>query len=207
MPWQRQQYAAWVATMDDCVGEILGKLDQLKLREKTLVIWLPDHGHSTEARANYGGGNAGPYRGCKFTVWEGGIRVPCIVSCPGRIPQGEVRAQMATSLDWLPTICDYCGARLPRRKIDGKSIRPVIESADAKSPHDVFHWQSGRMWAVRSGDWKLVTEMNRKSQQPSLLLSNLAEDVTETKSLAKQHPEIVKELTELHKKWAAEVKP
>jgi len=205
MPWQRQQYAAWVATMDDCVGEILGKVDQLKLRQKTLVIWLPDHGHSTESRANFGGGNAGPYRGWKFTVWEGGIRVPCIVSWPGRIPEGEVRAQMATSLDWLPTICDYCGAKLPDRKIDGASIRPVIESAEAPSPHDVFHWQSGRMWAVRRGDWKLVAEMNKKPREPSLLLSNLAEDVTETKSLADKHPEIVKELTELHQKWAAEV--
>ena len=82
-----------------------------------------------------GGGSAGPYRGCKFTLWEGGIRVPCIVSQPGRLPQGEVRTQVATSLDWFPTIAEYCGVALPRQDLDGRSLTAVIESEEARSPH------------------------------------------------------------------------
>ena len=112
---------------------------------------------------------------------------------------------MAVSVDWLPTFCDYCDVPLPNRKLDGTSIRPLIESADAPSPHDVFHWQMGNMWAARRGDWKLVAEKQKKNPKLSLLLSNLSEDVTETKNLAEQHPEIVRELTELHQKWAREV--
>ncbi|NQU24848.1 MAG: sulfatase-like hydrolase/transferase [Candidatus Nealsonbacteria bacterium] len=206
MTWQRQQYAAWTATMDDGVGEVLAKVDELKLREKTLVIFLSDHGHSIESRANGGGGNAGPYRGNKFTLWEGGLRVPCIASLPGRIPQGETRDQMGVSVDWLPTICRYCDVDVPKRILDGKNLMPVIDSAAEPTPHEVFHWQSGSQWAVRRGDWKLVAERRKTpGAPPALLLSNMTEDVTETKSLAGKHPEIVKELSDLHAKWVKEV--
>ena len=198
--WQRREYAAWVSTMDDAIGEVFAKVDQLKLREKTLIIFLSDHGHSTETRANGGGGNAGQFRGNKFTLWEGGIRVPCVASWPGRIPENAVRDQMAVSVDWVPTICAACGIKRPTRILDGKNILPIIESPTAKSPHEIFHWQSGSQWAVRRGDWKLVADRNGP------FLSNMADDVTETKNLAGKNPEMVKELIDLHKKWAVEVK-
>jgi len=148
----RRMYAAFVSTMDEMVGEVIRYMDALGLRDNTLIIWLSDHGHSVETRSFGGGGNAGPYRGHKFTLWEGGIRVPCIVSWPGRIPKNTVREQMAVSLDWMPTIAEYCGVKLPHRKIDGKSIVPVIQSADAPSPHEVLHWETGKHWAVRQGE-------------------------------------------------------
>ena len=207
----RRMYAAFVSTLDEMVGEIVTHLDELGLREDTLIIFLSDHGHSEEERTFGGGGNPGPYRGHKFTLWEGGIRVPCIVSRPGEIPQNAVRDQVAISIDWMPTIAEHCGVPVPDRKIDGKSITSIIESATAPSPHQVLHWERRDHWAVREGDWKLVhngpdTEENgRQIPKVENFLSNLAEDVTETKNVADQHPDIVRRLTGLHQAWAKDV--
>ncbi|MCH9022208.1 MAG: sulfatase-like hydrolase/transferase, partial [Planctomycetes bacterium] len=90
----RKSYAALVSTLDEKIGLVIDKIDQLGLRENTIIIFLSDHGHSVEVRTNSGGGSAGPYRGHKFTLWEGGIRVPCIISWPGQIPQNQVRDQI-----------------------------------------------------------------------------------------------------------------
>jgi len=112
----------------------------------------------------------------------------------------------------MPTIADYCGIPLPDRKIDGKSIRGVIDSASASSPHDALHWESSRHWAVRQGDWKLVhngpaTERDgQKIPQVDDFLSNMSEDVTETKSISDAHPEIVERLTRLHEDWTEDVR-
>lgn len=208
----RRMYAAFVSTLDEMIGEVVTHLDELGLREDTLIVFLSDHGHSEEVRTFGGGGNPGPYRGHKFTLWEGGIRVPCIVSRPGTIPQNAVRDQVAISIDWMPTIAEHCGVPTPDRKIDGKSIASVIDSAEAPSPHDVLHWENGKHWAVRAGDWKLVhngpatTEGGRKIPKTENFLSNLAEDVTETKNIADQHPDIVQRLTNLHQAWTEDVK-
>src|SRR5262249_47733154 len=147
---------AFLSTMDERIGRLLAELDGLGLRERTIVIVQSDHGHSTEERAHFGGGSAGPYRGAKFSLFEGGIRVPAIVSWPGHLPQGEVRSQMAYGCDWLPTVAELCGVALPKNPLDGKSLVPVIQSADAPSPHAVLHWQFESSWAVRIGDWKLL---------------------------------------------------
>ena len=142
---RRRGYMAAVTCMDDAIGELLGLLDKYGLAERTIVVFFSDNG---------GGGGAAnaPLRGGKSRMFEGGIRVPCIVSWPGRIPQGAVRSRMAASIDWMPTIAEYCGVELPPRKIDGKSIVSVIESDDAPSPHEVFHWEISKHWAVRQGD-------------------------------------------------------
>jgi arylsulfatase A-like enzyme len=207
----RRMYAASISTLDEMIGEVVTHLERLGLRDNTLIIVESDNGHSVEDRTFGGGGNSGPYRGHKFTLWEGGIRLPCIVSWPGRIPAGTVRDQMAMSIDWMPTIAEYCGVPLPGRKIDGRSIVPIIQSAEAPSSHNVLHWESGGHWAVHEGNWKLVhngpaTDQNgRKIAQVESFLSNLAEDVTETKNLANDHPELVERLTKLHQEWAQEV--
>jgi len=203
----RRIYAAFVSTMDELIGKVVRHLDESGLRENTLIIWLSDHGHSIESRTFGGGGNSGDYRGHKFTLWEGGIRVPCIVSWPGRIGQNAVRNQMAASIDWMPTIAQYCGVKPPEVNIDGKSIKSIIDSADAPSQHEVLHWETGKHWAIRQGDWKLVHNgpatdyKGRNIPQVENFLSNMIEDVTETKNLAEAHPEIVKRLTSLHEQW------
>jgi len=207
----RRMYAASVSTLDEMIGEVVTHLEKLGLRDNTLIIWQSDNGHSIEERTFGRGGNSGPYRGHKFTLWEGGIRLPCIVSWPGRVPSDAVCSQIVMSIDWLPTIAQYCGVPLPDRKIDGKSVVAVIDSADAPSPHDVLHWETGGHWAIREANWKLVhngpaTEQNsRKIPQVDDFLSNLAEDVSETTNLAGQRPDIVGRLTKLHEEWAQEV--
>lgn len=210
---RRQKYAAFVSSMDEAIGELLSILDQYHMRENTIIIFQSDHGHSQEERTFGGGGSAGPYRGAKFSLFEGGIRVPAIISWPGQLPQGEVRNQLCTACDWLPTIAELCGVSLPDRKLDGTSIVPVIRSADAKTPHEIFHWQTGgNQWAVRAGEWKLIGNPRDTSnkaplgQQDRLFLSNLAEDESEMTNLAPNNADVVKRLQKLHTDWVAEFK-
>jgi arylsulfatase A-like enzyme len=215
LPSPRNMYAAFVSTMDERIGQVLGKLDELGLREKTLVIFQSDHGHSTEERTFGGGGNAGPYRGAKACLFEGGLRVPSIVSMPGTIPEGEVRAQMATGCDWLPTIAEICGVPLPERKLDGRSLVGVIQSAEASTPHESFYWRLGRgskaQWVVRWGDWKLLGNPRDTSKKApltnadKLFLCNLAEDVTEMKNLAKEHSDMVQRLEKMQHEYAEDI--
>ncbi|MCA9268140.1 MAG: sulfatase-like hydrolase/transferase [Planctomycetales bacterium] len=214
----RREYAAFVSTADEMIGKLLQTLDKLHLRENTIVVFQSDHGHSTEERTFSGGGNAGPYRGAKFSLFEGGIRVPAIISWPGHLPAGETRDQLAVSCDWLPTLAELCRVPLPEHKIDGRSLTGLIASAQAPAAHEVFHWQSGGgrdgpQWAVRAGDWKLIGNPRDTSDKAPLgasdrlFLSNLAEDVTEMKNVAADHPDVVKRLTDLHTAWAKEVQP
>jgi len=212
LPAPRRMYAALVSTMDEKIGAVLAKLDALGLVDDTIVIFQSDHGHSTEVRTFGGGGSAGPYRGAKFSLFEGGIRVPAIISWPEELPTGVVRNQMATACDWLPTIAELTNSAKPKRKLDGQNILPVIRSNDAASPHEVFHWQTGRnQWAVRAGDWKLLGNARDTSNKATLgkndqlFLVNLAEDVTEMKNLAGQHPDVVACLKKQHESWIKEL--
>ncbi|MCB9767789.1 MAG: sulfatase-like hydrolase/transferase [Candidatus Omnitrophica bacterium] len=208
----RESYAAVVSALDDTIGKVIRKLDQTGLREETLIVFLSDHGHSTEERANFGGGNAGPYRGSKFSVFEGGIRVPMIASLPGTLPEGETRSQLVTSLDWFATFAKDLGVDLGDRKLDGKDLAPILESAEAPTQHETFYWQLGDQWAVRKGDWKLVknardTSGERVEGDEKTFLSNLSVDATERNNIAKDHPDIVDELTQLHDAWIEDVGP
>ena len=207
----RNMYAAFVSTMDEMIGQVLAKLDELGLAEDTIVIFQGDQGHSCEDRTFGGGGNSGPYRGAKSPFFEGGIRVPAIVRWPGKLPKGQVREQLVTGCDWFPTIVEMAGAELPQRKIDGSSITSIIQSADAASPHQAWHWMMGNQWAVREGDWKLLgnpTDPSKKAPigpEDKLFLVNLKDDVGEMKNVAGAHPEIVARLRKLHEEWAKDV--
>jgi arylsulfatase A len=212
LAYPRRDYAAFVSTMDEMIGRVLTHVENVGLKEDTIVMFQADHGHSTEERTGGGGGNAGPYRGAKFSLFEGGIRIPAIIRWPGRIPANETRDQLATGCDWFPTILDLCGLKPASHKIDGKSLIPVIQSSEAESPHEVFHWQTGKnQWAVRSGDWKLIGNPQDTSQKAPLtdddrlFLCNLKKDVGEMKNLADEYPEEVKRLQALHEAWVNEV--
>lgn len=213
LPSPRNKYAAFVSTMDEKIGEVLKTLDRLKLRENTIVIFQSDHGHSTETRTFGGGGSAGPYRGAKFSLFEGGIRVPAIISWPGLLPENEVRGQLATGCDWFPTIADLCDVELPKRKLDGRSLVSLIKSEQAESPHQQFHWQMRNQWAVRDGDWKLIGNPRDTSniapitKDDRLFLANLKRDVGERNNVADENPEIVERLKSAHDEWKAGLKP
>lgn len=211
----RRMYATLISTMDEIIGKLLAQLDRLGLREDTIIVFQSDHGHSQEERTFGGGGSAGIYRGAKFSLFEGGIRVPAIISWPGHLPEGESRDQLATAVDWFPTVTKLAGIKKISHRIDGKDITPLIQSADEESPHQVFHWQTGGganpAWAVRKGNWKLLGNPRDTSNKApltphdKLFLANLESDPTEMKNMAPDHPEVVQELLQLHRNWIEEV--
>lgn len=216
LPSPRKEYAALISTMDEKVGAVLQKLKALGLEENTIVILQSDHGHSEEERTFGGGGYSGPYRGSKFSLLEGGIRVPAMISWPGTLPKDEVREQIAVNVDWFPTVAELCNVPLPSRKIDGKSLVKVIRSSRARTPHDAFIWQSGGsqqepQWAVREGDWKLIhNPLGNKlfagdKNGQKLYLFNISEDVGESKNELEQYPEIVRRLSVKYKQWLEDV--
>lgn len=205
LPADRQAYAALASAMDDAVGRIVKKLDELGLRQKTLVIFTNDNGATIESRAGGGGGSNAPFRGHKFSLFEGGIRVPLIVSWPGTLPEGQVRAPLGINTDVFATIADAVGAALPAdRTIDGRSLLAALKD-NAPSQHPSLCWQIGSSRAIRRGNWKLVAEAG-KGKAPALTwLSDLHADPGESINRADQHPAVVRELLAEHARWADDV--
>lgn len=215
LPHPRNLYAAFVSSLDERIGALLGHLKDRGLSEKTIVVFQSDHGHSTEERAHFGGGSAGDYRGAKFSLFEGGIRVPAILAWPGHIPAGETRTQVAHGCDWFPTLAELAGVPLLSNDIDGQSLVPVLRSAGAPEPHTLLHWQFGRgdnaQWAVREGDWKLIGNVNDSSGKllteadKQVFLSNVVRNPAEDKNFAAEEPAIVERLRNEHTTWVEEV--
>ena len=151
---QRGIYGDTIQELDWSTGAILKTLKDLGLDENTLVIFTSDNGpHMGQ------GASAGPLRGEKGSTFEGGMRVPCLMRWPGKIPGNRVVAGPVTIMDLLPTLVSLGGGTVPAdRVIDGKDIWPVITSAEgAKSPHEAIYYLRGRGVAgVRMGDWKYM---------------------------------------------------
>jgi arylsulfatase A-like enzyme len=211
LPSPRNMYAALVSTADERIGAVLAKLDELHLRDNTIVVFMSDQGHSVEVRTFGGGGSSGPYRGAKSSLFEGGLRVPAMISWPGHLPEGEVRTQLATGCDWLPTLAELAGVPVPQSvaaNLDGRSLVPLLHSASASTPHSVFHWATDRkQWAVREGDWKLIgnpydpTQKEPFGKEDAFFLVNLREDIGERRNVAADHPDRVAHLRQLHQAW------
>ncbi len=215
LPTPRKEYAAFVSTEDERIGQVLDELERQGLTENTIVIFQSDHGHSTEERAFWGGGNAGDYRGCKFSYFEGGIRVPAIISYPGVIPTNEVRDQLCMEMDWFATIADLADIDVKNLRIDGESLMRVIEDKSYKL-HDVMHWQHGSyddkiaQWVVRKGDWKLYGNpkdpVSRKDLPEEMFLSNLKMDISEKENLIEEYPDQAIMLKAIHDEWLKDVR-
>jgi arylsulfatase A-like enzyme len=195
LPYPRNLYAAFLSTMDERIGTLLKKVDELELTQDTIVIFQSDHGHSKEVRAHNGGGSSGPHRGCKGNLYEGGIRVPAVISWPGKIPENQVRDQVATGCDWYPTILELCGLSAASHKIDGLSLVPIVNAADAPTAHESFNWKWGNARVVREGKWKLVVT-GQKAE-----LFDIPNDLGEARNLAAEHPEVVTRLTALSQEY------
>ncbi len=208
---ERRLHLAMAAAMDDGVGEIVAALDERGLRRDTLVFFQSDNGATIEDRAGRGGRNT-PFRGFKFSLFEGGIRVPAIASWPGVIQAGKVRTAMCSSTDLAPTIAKLCGAKTPSDRIlDGRDIWPSIVDG-ARSPHGSLFWMRYDQKAVRRGDWKLVEngilalgDENRLEGEDRVFLANLAADPGETTNLAGREPEVLRELRNLSRRWELDV--
>jgi len=184
-----------ISTLDHDVGRIMDELEQQGIAENTLVVFTSDNGPATEhgAVAEYFDG-AGPLRGIKRDLYEGGIRVPLIVSWPGKVPAGETDdSSHVTFWDFLPTLAELGGAKVPHG-VDGISIVPsLLEGADVGNDRPLY-WEfrlkpdTPLMQAVRWGHWKAV----RASEEADLEIYDLKIDVAETDDVAAQHPELVK---------------
>jgi len=219
----RRSYARVVTTTDHYIGKVLDKLDQTGLLDNTIVLFQSDNGHSAESYAinidnhnsgypkghnygaNGGGGNTGKWIGRKGTFLEGGIRTPAVISYPARLPQGTVRDQAVTVMDWFPTILDLCYIDHPAIKLDGHSVLPLIKDASALSAHKVLHFMWQENWAVREGDWKLIRHKPKKDGTQIRTLHNLSEPNPEVRDHAAHKPELVKHLQALHDEFEKDV--
>ena len=174
-----------IAEIDWSVGEILDTLKKHGLDENTFVIFTSDNGPPRNTLAS-----AGPLRGHKSTVFEGGMREPAVMRWPGQIPAGRVSDRLMTTMDLYPTIAHLAGAQVPTdRIIDGKDIWPVL-NADEPSPHRAFFYhRNDNLMAVRSGKWKL----HLADEKPSALY-NLQADIGETTNVITAHPDVVHRL-------------
>ncbi len=210
----RGPYGDVIMEIDWSVGEILKTLQRLDLDRNTLVIYTSDNG----PWLSYGNhaGSAGAFREGKGTTFEGGVRVPCIMRWPGRIPAGTATNELAATIDVLPTIAKLIGVELPKdRIIDGRDIWPLMSAQPgANSPHDVYYYYWGQeLQAIRSGQWKLhfphsypsLGEPRGSGGKPGPYvqkkigqeLFDLEADVGETTNVADQHPDVVKRLEDL----------
>ena len=202
-PTPRAAYAAMITRMDRSVGRILERLKSLNLDKDTLVIFTSDNGPT---HGGVGGSDsaffesAGPLRGLKGSVYEGGIRVPFISRWPGRIAPGTSRDFVAAHWDILPTLCHAAGADKPR-DVDGISFLPILTGNGAMPAREYLYWEFpayGIQQAVRMGNWKAVRQnMNRGNIVTELY--NLKEDLAESKNVAAQNPEILKRMEEIMK--------
>ncbi len=178
-------FGDWVQEVDWSVGQVLATVRQLKLENKTLVIFTSDNG----GQPRHGASNA-PLRGGKGSTLEGGMRVPTIAWWPKKIPAGSASDAVTSMMDILPTFVKLAGGKLPSgRKLDGGDIWPILAGdAEAKSPYEAFYYYRGlNLQAVRSGPWKLHLANGA--------LYNLDSDIGESKNVAKIHDDVV---TRLH---------
>ena len=187
---QRRIFAAMLSHMDDSVGEILTALREHQLADNTLVIFISDNGGPTRELTS---SNA-PLKGEKGSLYEGGIRVPFLMSYPGRIPSAMVYDQPVISLDIFPTACAAVGIQLPlNRSLDGVNLLPFLNGADSDLPHNNLFWREGGNSALRFGDWKIV-RIDRRNADAAWQLYDLAADPQESTNLAGGHASQLQQL-------------
>ncbi|MEE9362110.1 MAG: sulfatase-like hydrolase/transferase [Cellulophaga sp.] len=204
----RGDYAAFISTIDERIGFLIDKLEELGIRENTIIVYQSDNGYSTEVRAFNGGGDSGPYRGAKSSLFEGGIRLPTIISWKNNLPENIVNPNFLVNIDWMPTLAKLCKLESLPVKIDGIDMSKMIQNPNTSSPRTSAFWKYGNQWAVRKGKWKLIgypKDTSHKgildSEKDALFLSDLSADVSEMVNLANEYPEIVKSLVSEFVSW------
>ncbi len=199
-PFPRAGYAAMVTQMDHGVGQVMKLIKELGLDDNTIIMFTSDNGPTFN---RLGGSDseffksAGPFKGLKGSLYEGGIRVPLVARWPGRIKPGTVTDHIAAFWDVMPTLADLSGTTAPKG-IDGLSFAPtLLGKPDAQQTHDVLYWEFpgyGGQQAVRFGDWKATRQgMTRRGNKDPLKIElyNLRTDIGEQRDVSADHPDIV----------------
>lgn len=217
-------YAGMVSALDDGVGAILSKLREEGLERDTLVVFLSDNGGPMYL--NDGPSNA-PFAGWKRYHHEGGHRVPFVVKWPGQLAGGRTFDALSSALDLFPTFAAAAGATVPDDKpLDGVNLLPYLKGEKTDPPHKELYWRAAANFAVRSGKWKLVVANKAPVEQflrisseeaggllrdepyfdisplgQYVMLYDLDADQGETKNLAANHPDIVRDLRSKYDEW------
>ncbi len=189
-PQPEKNKAAMITRLDADVGQLIAKLEALKIDKNTVIFFTSDNGPHKEGGVDPAFlRSAGPLRGFKRDLYEGGIRVPLIVHWPGRIKPGRISDQVFTFWDFLPTATEIAGSK-PPAEIDGISMLPTLLGRPQTNNHEVVYWEfheRGFQQAVRMGKWKAV----RPQAGEPLELYDLSVDLGEKNNLAESHPEIL----------------
>ena len=196
-PGDTRRYAAKITRMDKGVGKILDKLKALGIQENTIVFFTSDNGPMPGEEFTEFFNSNGPLRGGKRDVYEGGIRVPMVVSWPERIKPGRVSDHMSAFWDFLPTACELAGIPVPEG-LDGLSYVPELLEKD-QSAHFSLYWEfpsMGGKQALIKGKWKLVRNDCFGEDGGETALFNLEEDPGELRDLSEKYPEVLSDLTD-----------
>ena len=201
-PEGREQYLGQLYYLDKEIGRVLDYLNTLNLYKKTLVIFIGDNGGSTPIYANNH-----PFRGSKYLLYEGGIRVPMIISYPEKYLIKKVINNTVSGMDILPTICNLTNTKIPNY-VDGLDLSLLLTGKDPTIQHDTLLWDTGHETAIRAGKWKYrsaVSDEHAKYEMVDLelgeFLYDLKNDPGEIINLAEKYPEILQSLKTTHKNW------
>lgn len=213
LPWDRQVMAAMISAVDDGVGEIKNELIRQGIADNTIIYFQSDNGPSRESRNwldgrpdLYYGGTSGIFKGHKFSLFEGGIRIPAVLSWPQKISQKVVDTPHIAA-DIFPTILEACGGKASDYELDGKSLISLIEGTD-DAQHEYLFWEMEGQTAVRKGKYKLVINgrLEEFSEvQDEYFLSDLENDPGEKINLANELPELCEQLKNKALSWRQEL--
>ncbi|UCD28090.1 MAG: sulfatase-like hydrolase/transferase [Planctomycetota bacterium] len=215
LPVLRRYHAALIAGIDESVGKIVNQLYRMNLTDNTLVFFASDNGAANRSNRGEGGGSNAPLREYKRSLFDGGIRVPGIVSWPGTVPANETRDQLAIAMDVFTTVADVIGADLPKGKVmDGISWMPFLKNPDNPG-HKTLFFEWNEQHAVRKGKWKVVRNglidietkgrQNRAVGGDYIFLSDMSADPGERTNLYKQNSNVADQLLKMHDRWRASI--
>ncbi len=207
---KRGLYGDVVEELDWSVGQILKTLKDLKIDNNTLVIFTSDNGPWLTQKEQ--GGSAGLLFEGKGSSWEGGTRVPMIARWSGVIKPNQTTAALATTMDLLPTIVKFSGAKLPSQELDGQDISAILKGEKENVRELVYYYSGTHLYAIRKGLWKAhFTTKSLYSKEPAAphnppLLFNLENDPSEKYDVSKKHPEMVEEMKKEFDRHTANMK-
>jgi len=212
LPWDRRMMAAMLSGVDDGVGAITAELERQGILDNTIIYYQSDNGPSRESRNwldgnpdPYYGGMAGGLTGHKFSLYEGGIRVPMLLRWTNKVPAGQVISEPVMAADLFPTVLSAAGISPEGYELDGRDILPVVMGG-APSPHDMLFWEMDGQTAVRQGKYKLVLNgVLEEFEQPRAeeWLSDLSVDMSESNNLIDVLPALAENLKQAALAWRA----